>query len=143
MQDSELEAMDDIRADGQAHNSGMGDRCFQLWGFGQIASPSVSRGSHRAVHSLGALGGYLGQCRWKHSPGEPSEGPVPAAAILHASRPVSWGAGKCSKVATLSCLSPSSWLPRAGTALPSEAPCLPMGLPVSEGASQGKGTFSL
>lgn len=72
MQDSELEAMDDIRADGQAHNSGMGDRCFQLWGFGQIASPSVSRGSHRAVHSLGALGVYLGQRRWKHSPGEPS-----------------------------------------------------------------------
>ena len=35
MQDSELEAMDDIRADGQAQNSGIGERCLQLWGFGR------------------------------------------------------------------------------------------------------------
>ena len=58
--DSELEAMDDIRVDGQAHNSGIGERCLQLWGFRQMASPLVTRGSHRAVHSPGALGGYLG-----------------------------------------------------------------------------------
>ena len=60
MQDSELEATGDIRADGQALNSGIGERCLQLWGFGQMASPLVTRGSHRAVHSPGAQGGYLG-----------------------------------------------------------------------------------
>lgn len=53
------------------------------------------------------------------------------------------GLGSAARLPALSCLSPSSCLPQAGTALSSEAPCLPVGLPVSEGASQGKGTFSL